>query len=74
MGAGPTPERDIAIPSCAGSANPRPIDVNDRQDVMDAAAVVQQRRAELAADLEHGSVRGVEVTARGLVAINEWAA
>ncbi len=51
-------------PSC-------PIGEPGRQEVLDAAAVLQLRRAELASAMTKGPVRGAEIVARG-EGINPW--
>ena len=63
---------DFPTPSGVGSAGRCPIGAADREAVMDAAALLQLRRTELAAAAAQGPVPGVEITARGGVEINRW--
>jgi DNA-binding CsgD family transcriptional regulator len=49
-----------------------PFSVAERQAALDAAAVLQLRRAELAAAVAEGPVPGVEVVGHGPAEINRW--
>jgi DNA-binding CsgD family transcriptional regulator len=63
----------VKTPTGVGFESRVPISSADRQAVMDAAAVLQLRRAELAAAVAEGPVPGVEIAARGgSIGINRW--
>jgi DNA-binding CsgD family transcriptional regulator len=65
-------ELGFSTPTGAGQSSSCPIKPAEREAVLDAAAVLQLRRADLAAAVAQGSVPGVEVVARGGVGINRW--
>jgi DNA-binding CsgD family transcriptional regulator len=62
----------MQTPSGVGFYSKGPITPADAQAIMDAAAVLQLRRAELAAAIAKGPVPGVEIPGIGSVAYNRW--
>lgn len=59
-------------PSGVGFYSKGPVTPADAQAIMDAAAALQLRRAELAAAAAEGSVPGVEIPGIGSIAYNRW--
>ncbi|MBJ7355738.1 helix-turn-helix transcriptional regulator [Nocardioides sp.] len=62
----------VQTPSGVGFYSKGPITPSDAQTILDAAAVLQLRRAELAAAVAKGPVPGVEIPGIGSVAYNRW--